>query len=129
MEQEQLIPAGRRPTRDNSENADFLGVFGGRVMPTKLRVLERNGHLLVVKHYGHREKIATGHLRLFRSLVGMGKSPDAPGTVTVICIWGNRNTVRSIRVIDGSGDTEQQPATNDSVKAALSQWATMWGRH
>lgn len=123
MEQQQLTP-GRRPTRDSSENADFLGVFGRKVMPTKLRVLERNGHLLVVKHYGHREKVAAGHLRLFQTLVAMGVDPDGPGTVTVMCLWGNLQSVRTIRVLDGYGDTGEQPATNDSIKAALSKWMT-----
>lgn len=115
-------------TKAQKECVDFLGAFGKRIMPTNIRLLERNDHLLLIRHYGWGEEISPTHDRLFRTLVRYGNNPDAPGSITVICLWGIAatkhmvGTERSMRVYTwtGVGDTE---ATSDgAIKAALSKW-------
>lgn len=114
-------------TKAQKECVDFLGVFGPKIMPTSIRILERNGHLLFIRHYGFGEEITPAHDRIWRLLTRYGHV-DSPGTISVVCLWGiaaTRSTVgteRRIRVYDFDGAHDVEVATDGSIKAALDKW-------
>lgn len=114
-------------TKAQRECVDFLGVFSKKVMPSAVRVVERNGHLLFIRHYGFGEDVSQAHDRIWRLLSRFGDSPDAPGSVTVVCLWGIAatsqllGTERRIRVYDWTGMAESD-SSDGAIKAALDKW-------
>jgi hypothetical protein len=133
MDQPEL-PTGHRPqSKAQLEIADFRGALPEGVMPTRqLGALECNGHLLMFRYYKHKEIIPSGHRRVFKRLVQLGNHPDAPGSVTVLCIWGVQATPTSRKMVlfdhmhkDGS---DEMPASNDSIRAAISKWYSLYSR-
>lgn len=122
---QQELETGHRPrSRPQLEIEDFVGVLPPNVMPSGARILERDGSLLIVRHYAYGEFVPKAHLKIWRTLVKMGNHPDAPGSVSVMCVWGIQATPasRGLKVIDWTGETDVMVATNDSIRAAISAW-------
>ena len=85
---------------------DYEGIFGDNIWPTRdVEILERGGNLLIIKSYEYRRKVTPAHRRIFRLLVAFGETPDAPGSVTVACVWGlGPNVPRDVYIIDHTGE-------------------------
>lgn len=104
-------------------NHDYLGLFPGRVFPTgEVDILERGDNLLIIKSYEHGRPIADAHRRIYRLLVRYGNNPDAPGTITVACIWGLGDTIRELVVFNPTG--EGSPIALD--RAGWRDWLMRW---
>lgn len=109
---------------------DFVGLFGSSlVMPTPVRVLEQGESLLFIHHYPWQRDVPKMHDRLYRLLARYGKSPDGPGTITVVCVWGLANTHREMLVYDESGRRERQALTSEELRMFLADWWTRHKRH
>lgn len=105
---------------------DFIGLFPPGVMPTKLYVLEQNDHLIFFKHYKHGEKISKKQDRIYKLLVRLGELDLAPGSVSVMAIWGIRGVKgRAVVQYDYTGEHEV-PVTDHSLRQRISDW---WHTH
>lgn len=98
MQHQTALPLSQKRAH---RNHDFVNLFPGSVFPTgEVDILERGEHLLVIKSYEHKKKIADAHGRIYRLLVRFGQNPEAPGSITVVCVWGLGNTTREWCVYD-----------------------------
>lgn len=102
---------------------DFLDLFPGKVMPTnEIYMLERDGNLLVMRSYDHGAKEVKPQERMWKLLVRYGEVVDAPGSITVICMWGlGTATVREWVVYEATGKSEHA-GTVDEFRAVLRRW-------
>jgi hypothetical protein len=117
-----LGPTNRHRSPQQLELDEFRGAL--RYFPTQCRAYQAGPHLLFVHHYDHNREIGKAHRRLWLGMVSYGKDPDAPGTITVMCVWGvpGMRVGRYLQRFDHRGDSGRESATDDSIKAALSQW-------
>lgn len=108
-------------------NHDYLDLFPPLVFPTgNIDILERGDHLLLIKTYNHKKKIATPHRKIYRLLARHGKMLEGPGTITVACVWGIGPTSRELVVFDELGESEPKMITRDEWREWLSDW---WRTH
>lgn len=107
---------------------DYLGVFAEGVFPTGLEVVEQGDNLLFVKRYDNNQKIKPKHDRIFRLLVNYGSSPDVPGHITVICVWGIAITGREVVIYSpfnrGDVKSEHKAMTTEEYRVVLRDWWT-----
>jgi hypothetical protein len=89
-------------------------------------VLESGDHLLFIRWYDHRTKqeVPKAHSRIWKLLARYGDNPDAPGSITVICLWGIEGGLvqRYMKVYDWTGESEVRRTSDDAIKAAISKW-------
>lgn len=115
------------PVRRVHRNHDYIGLFGERIFPTgEIDILERGNHLLVIKSYEYGQKMADPHRYIFKLLVKLGDQEDAPGSVTVVCVWGLGPAPREFVVFDSTGETEPKLAQIDEWQSWLRAW---WRDH
>lgn len=128
MSQMDLGPDYRPKTSRQREVDDFRRVLPGRVLPTTARILGTEGHILVVRHYGHKEEPTKAQDQLYRSLVALGNHEDAPGSVSVMCLWGVAGLPvdRAMQLYDHMGVGPRKPATDDEIGSAIRHW---WLNH
>lgn len=114
-------------TRKASRHDDYLGLFGDNIWPTRdIEVLERGGHVLIIKSYDFGRKIMPSHRRIWKLLVQHGEVLDAPGSITVVCVWGLGPAVaRDLVIFDHTGESAQR-LDLDGWKAFLLDW---WRNH
>ena len=115
---QQQLPLGKQAFKKAHRIHDYLGKFPGRVVPTSnIDMLECKGNILVVKSYEwahNQEDLPKAQLRLWKAAVALGAHPDAPGSLTVICVWGvGKGTERRWRVIDYMGVSKMHVGNGD----------------
>lgn len=124
-EQQQQLGLGdvaRRTRRGD----DYVGVFARGVMPTTIGAVECGGHMLYIKNLKHKQTIPPAQDRLFKVMTQFD-TPDAPGSVTVLVVWGNPITApRTCVRYDRFGKHNPQNYTNEEYTAVLQQW---WNEH
>lgn len=131
MEQQDL-GLGREYAHRSSaqlELADFKGL-PERVFPTTARVLECNGHLLIVKHYEQKHsEIPAAHLKVWRALIALAADPDAGGSVSVLALWGRNGTsVRFKQLLDWVVEGKREQTTDDVIISSISGWYSQMSR-
>jgi hypothetical protein len=108
-----------RPARRKD---DYNGIFPGRVRPTGgLEVLERDGNLLFIKSYADGTSIVKPHERIWQLMTSISNIVDAPGNITVACVWGLKDT-RTVYIYDYRGDGPMRVFT----KGEWQQWLRDW---
>lgn len=105
-------------------NHDYLSLFPGNVFPTgDIDILERNEHVLIIKSYEHGRPIVQAHHRIYCLLTRFGAHPDAPGSITVACVWGLGRTTREWKTYDHVN--RPSPAQAGDVNA-WREWLMGW---
>jgi len=108
-------------------NHDYIDLFPGRVFPTgEIDILERGHHLLIIKSYEHGQPVADAHRKIYKLMVAYGQNVDAPGSITVACIWGLGDTIRELVVFAHTGESPAQAVTRQDWREWLSDW---WKEH
>lgn len=106
--------------------ADYLGLFPEKVWPTAgIEVLEREYHLLFIKSIGHTSEITPAQRKIFILLNRFGRVLDAPGSITVACVWSMEDA-RGYVVFDDNGEHPLVTTTSDGWRAFLKTW---WDDH
>jgi len=119
--QTELETGHRRRTLKQTSLADFEGPFPKGVFPTEARLVYNRGHFLVYHQYGM-EEMPHLHRRMWKALASLNH-PDANGSLTVLCVWGNINVAaRYMQRFDWQGEHSKALASTDAIKAALSDW-------
>lgn len=127
MSQMDLGPDYRSKTQRQREIEDFRRALPAKVLPTTARILGTSGHILITRHYAHKEEPTKAQDHLFRSLVALGNHEDAPGSVSVMCLWGASGiSERAIQFYDHMGVSPRRPASDDGIQSAIRHW---WLNH
>lgn len=114
------MPPPKKPAR---RNHDYIDLFPGRVFPTGgIDVLERGNNLLFIKSYEHGKKIEDPHRKIWKLLVRFGENPDAPGSISVVCVWGLADAEREVILFDGRGEQPVRTLTRDGWRQWLDGW-------
>jgi len=115
---------GMTPHRKRAHrNHDYIDLFPNRVFPTgEIDILERGNNILIIKSYEYGAKIADPHRKIWNLLVKYGNNPDAPGSVTVACVWGLGQTPRDIVIFDPRGEQESRRVTLEGWREWLRGW-------
>jgi hypothetical protein len=121
MSDEQMrMPMGQRRAH---RNHDYVDLFPGKVFPSgEFDILECGNALLVIKSYEYGKPIAEAHRRIFKLMVSMGDHPDAPGSITIYCVWNLGNTPREVVVFDHMGESERKVMPLEDWRAMLRGW-------
>lgn len=122
------LPVGNRRAH---RNHDYTDVFPENVWPTgDLDVLERGSNLLFIKSYEYKKKMPQPHQRIWRLMVKYGNNPDAPGSVTVVCVWGLGQTPREWLVYDAYTNGDKVIVGSlDEWRSWLRAWWSLNGKH
>jgi hypothetical protein len=111
------------PKKRAHRNHDYIDLFPGNVFPTgEIDILERGNNLLIIKSYEYAAKIADAHRKIWKLLVKYGNNPDAPGSVTVVCVWGLGDTPREVVVFDPRGESPVRSMTIEGWRQWLDGW-------
>ena len=107
---------------------DYLGILPAGVMPISCEVLEQGGSLLVVKRYDHGQKITPKQRQIFLLLANSyGGADTAPGTITVLALWGRRNaTKRMMATFARGAESAVRAVTDEEIRNFISLW---WAEH
>lgn len=105
-------------------NHDYLELFPGHVFPTgEIDILEHGRNLLIIKSYEHGRTIVDAHRKIWRLLVKFGEVEDAPGNITVVCVWGLGSQVpREYIVFDYQGEHPIKAVTVEEWRRYLLDW-------
>ena len=118
--QEPLPGMMGRPARRQD---DYHGLFPRRVRPTGgLEVLERGSNLLFIKTYGPDTDISEAQNRIWQLMSSISNVTDAPGNITVACVWGLAEQPRVVYVYDYRGDGPAKTMTRDEWRRWLYEW-------
>ena len=119
--QDERLPLDGLPARVTA-NSDFIGLFGNeRIMPTQVRVLEQGDCLLFIRNMSWKQEIKPKQQRIFKLMTRYG-GEDAPGDITVVCLWGLPGTHREMQEFTGGAAMPRQAVTTEEVQAYLRDW-------
>lgn len=124
MEPLDLGPEFRPRSTPQREIDDYRHALPKGVLPTSVRLLGCDGHLLIGRHFDWKTVPSQAQIRLFKEAVALGEHPDAPGSVTVACFWGvpGLNVGRKMIVFDHMGVTETPAANDDIIQSSIRHW-------
>jgi hypothetical protein len=95
-------------------------------MPTPVSLLEQGEHMLILRRYNYQQEITPKQDQMWRLLVRYGISPDAPGTITVVCYWGLANVApREVVVYTPYGPERKvgpKAMTSEELHELLRDW-------
>ena len=118
-QREELFPE-ERPVRRRD---DYIRLFPHLVRPTGgIEVLERDGNLLFIKSYGDQYDIADAQHRIWQLLTSISNHTDAPGNITVACVWGLGDAKRTVYIYDYRGDGPTRILSRDEWREWLLNW-------
>lgn len=117
------------PAKRAHRNHDYVNLFGENVYPTgEVDVLERGGNLLIIKSYEYHAKMKQAQRKIYKLLTRYA-GPDAPGNITVVCVWGLGNTPREYIVFDHQGEHPARSVTVEQWRLFLRGWWDGARRH
>lgn len=117
------LPGTGRAARKAHRNDDYVDLFPRGVFPSgDIDILTTEGHILVIKSYEWNWDPTPRQKQLWTLMTKYGSPPDAPGSVTVACVWGLGNTGRELQIYDHTGSSIKRPVTRDEWRAWLSDW-------
>jgi hypothetical protein len=120
LDQVQLPGMPGRPARRQD---DYHGLFPNKVHPTGgIDVLERGGNLLFIKSYGPDATITPAQNRIWQLLTSISNVTDAPGNITVACVWGLAAQMRTVYIYDYRGDGPTKIWHKDEWRLWLHDW-------
>lgn len=123
------LPLGIRPSHRND---DYVNLFPHGIFPTgDIDVLEIGNNLLVIKSYewSKMAKMPKPHRRIFNLLARFGSPPDAPGSISVVCVEGLGLTERRWILFDHQGEHPTRYGTVDDWRVYLLSWYRLNRKH
>jgi hypothetical protein len=93
-------------------------------MPTGgLEVLEQGSNLLFIKSYAEGATIPGAHRRIWQLLTSISNIIEAPGSITVLCVWGLADKPRYVQVFDYLGeDNQRRKMTREELRTWVKNW-------
>lgn len=106
-------------------NHDYVGLFGDHIFPTgDIDILERGNNILIIKSYEFARQITPAQRKIYRLLTRFD-TPDAPGSVTVVCVWGLGVKAPRTWTVFTHGNEETYEA---QPLEAWRSWLQLWWR-
>jgi hypothetical protein len=94
-------------------------------MPTgDLFVLEQGDNVLFIKHQREGSHVSGKQRQIYQLLTGISNIEEAPGNITVVCVWGLGDKPREIQVFDYHGEDNQR--RKPMTKQAFQDWLRKW---
>ncbi len=122
-EQEESLPGFGPPPRKAHRNHDFLDLFPGKVFPTGgIHILENGNHLLHIKSYEYGKEITRAQRKIWNLLVAHGEVIDAPGSISVVCVWGLGGAARNVTWFDHMGESKPITISLEQFRVSLRDW-------
>lgn len=119
------LPSAPRANR----NHDYVDLFPHGIFPSgDIDLLERGRNILIIKSYEHSKllKMSDAQRRIWLLLsASTGYScPEAPGSITVVCVEGLGLTLRKWIVFDHQGEHGIREGLTDSWRSWLLSWSS-----
>lgn len=125
MEEQTRLPGMKEAAKKAHRNDDYVNLFPRGVYPSgDIDILTNQEHILVIKSYEWGWRVSPRQKQLWFLMTRYGSHPDAPGSVTVACVWGLANAKRELQIYDHQGIGQLYELSRREWREWLRSWWT-----